>query len=219
MIDFGKYRGAIFDVDGTMLDSMGMWIEAEAQFPRMFGIEPKPDLAEALRTLSQHEASEYFKSEYGIEKSVQEITDEKNALMEECYYEKAQLKPGVVEVLEDLQKRGFKMCVATATDSYLVEAGMRRVGIMKYFERIFTCGELNTTKRESGIFVTAAKFLGTEISETLVFEDAVHAVESAKKAGFPVVAVYDEAAKPHQEEIRSLADYYYVTMDEMLTTA
>jgi len=141
---------------------------------------------------------------------------EKNAMLDEFYFNAAALKPGVVAFLEALKARGVKMCVATATDRYLIEASLSRVGIDKYFERIFTCNEERTSKSSPDIFIRAAKFLGTDVGETVVVEDASHAIRSAKSAGFKVMAVFDQSAAAHQEEIRAMSDYYYTSLDDLI---
>ena len=208
-------KGAIFDCDGTLLDSMQMWLKAEEEYLLALKHMPRPDLIDAVRPLSSLEAADYLKTEYGILKTIEQINNERNTMLEDYYFNKAGLKDGVLAVLEELSAHGVKMCVATATDNYLVEAGLARCGIRGYFGRIFTCSEEKTSKKWPDIYIRAAEFLGTEISETIVFEDALHAIKSAKKAGFPVVAVYDQSEDDHQEEIRAISDYYYTSLDQM----
>ena len=203
-----NYKGVIFDCDGILLDSMQMWMKADANFLIGIGLKPRPDLTEAIRPLSSLEAAEYLRIGYGIPKSTEQINDERNRTLEEYYFHETTLKAGIVPYLEELRKRGAKMCVATATDRRLVETALERCGILDYFVRIFTCGEEKTSKSSPDIYIRAAAFLGTEISETLVVEDALHAIKSAKKAGFPVAAVYDLSEDDHQEEIKGLCDYY-----------
>jgi len=215
MFDISKYKGAIFDVDGTMLDSMWKWIEIEAEYVKRQGIKPDEDFVKIMHPLSLYEAAEYFKTEYGVNKTVQQITDEKNVMLEEFFSKEVMLKSGVRELLEALRSKGIKMCVATATDRYLVEMAMERLDISKYFLKTFTCSEEGTTKRSPDIYLRAAEFLGTEVHQTLVFEDAAHAVKTAKQAGFPVVALYDLASDEYQNEIKSFSDYYFVTLDEL----
>ena len=137
-------------------------------------------------------------------------------MMLEFLLTEVQLKKGVPEVLEALKNRGIKMCIATATERRLVEPSLIRHDIAKYFERVFTCTEENTSKKYPDIYVRASEFLGTDIKDTLVVEDALYAMETAKKAGFVVAGVYDLVAKDQQKEIKSLCDYYWITMDEML---
>ena len=208
-LDLSQFEGAIFDVDGTLLDSMCQWQNVEANYILSLGKTPRADFKDVLRGQSQAETAIYFKEHYGVDKTDQEITDEKNNMMEKFYLGEVTLRNGVVELLELLKAHGIKMCVATASASHLVDAGMGRLGILKYFSRTFSCCDEDTTKSKPDIFIKAAEFLGTEIRKTIVFEDALHAVKSAKAAGFTVVAVYDDSMADLQPEINQLADYHY----------
>ena len=206
--DLSKFEGAIFDVDGTLLDSMFKWEEVESGYIISLGITPKPDIRDSLRVLSQHEVANHFKIQYGIDKDMQTITDEKNKMIEPFYFAEVKLRPGVAELLELLKSHGIKMCVATATDRYLVDTAMERLGISKYFSKTFSCCDYETTKSKPDIFIKSAEFLGTPVDKTLVFEDAPHAITSAKDAGFTIVAVYDETMANQQEQIKEIADYH-----------
>ena len=208
-------KGAIFDCDGVLFDSMWMWRIVEVEYLESLGVTSREDLSKALRTLAPQEVAEYFRTEYGLTKTLEEIIDGKNALMSDFYNREVLLKPGVSRVLDLFRKHGIKMCAATATDRYLVEAAMQKTGILGYFGRIFTCSEEKTSKSRPDIFIRAAGFLGTEIKETLVVEDALHSIRSAKNAGFPVAGVFDQTADIHQDEIRMLCDHYFLTVDEM----
>jgi len=216
MTDLKAIKGTFFDMDGTLLDSMPIWSTVEIDYLSSLGITPHPDLNKTLRALSGLETARYFQSEYGLRKTTQQIETERNAMLEDYYFNKAPLKEGVVPVLERLRARGVRMCVVTATDRPLAEPALRRCGIMGYFERIFTCGEEGLSKSNPEIFIRAAGFLGTDIGNTLVVEDALFAMKTAKKAGFPVAAVYDLSFEDRTDEIKALADFYFITMDEML---
>lgn len=214
MVNFDVIKGAIFDVDGTLLDSMPIWDSVASDYLKSRNCMPRPDLDDDLRALGGHQIPEYFQIEYGIKESVQEINKAIGGLLENFYYNIATPKDGVVDVLESLRAHGVKMCVATATDRYLIEPALEKCGLLGYFGRIFTCREERTSKSSPDIFLRAASFLGTDIVETLVFEDALYAIRSAKRAGFPVVAVYDLSADGQQDEIKSLCDWYYKSFSD-----
>lgn len=202
-----RIRGAIFDVDGTLLDSMFIWDTIGETYLRSIGYQPKENLNETFKNMSLRQAARYYQTEYGVTQSIDEIMDGVNAMLERYYHFEVPLKPGAAELLERLRQDGVTLCIATATDRHLVEAGLDRCGVLSCFGEIFTCNEVGHGKDEPDIFEAALRFLGTRREETLVFDDALYAVRTAKEAGFPVAAVYDSHEK-NQEGLRALADFY-----------
>ena len=202
-----KISGAIFDVDGTLLDSMSVWDTIGTDYLRSIGYEPRKNLNEVFKNMSLLQAAEYYQSEYGVTLNTDEIMDGVNAMLERFYRYEAPLKPGAEKLLARLRQNCVKLCIATATDRYLVEAALERCGVLSYFERIFTCTEVGHGKDGPQIFETALRFLGTRKEETPVFDDALYAIRTAKRAGFPVIAVYDSHENA-QTEIRALSDFY-----------
>ena len=209
-------RGAIFDVDGTLLDSMSVWDTVGEDYLRSFGIEPKRNFQETVKAMSLYQAARHMQKAYELSLSTAEITAGINGRIEDFYRHDAPLKPGASELLAQLSRRSVKMCLATATDRHLIEAALSRLGVLSYFTEIFTCASVGHGKDEPHIFEAALRCLGTEKAETVVFEDALHAVRTAKAAGFPVAAVCD----PHedgQEALRKLADYYLTDLSQFHT--
>ena len=202
-----RIRGAIFDVDGTLLDSMFIWDTIGETYLRSIGYEPREKLNEVFKNMSLFQAARYYRTEYGVTLSIDEIMNGVNAMLERYYRFEVSLKPGVAELLAQLQASGVKLCIATATDRYLVETALERCGVLSCFGAIFTCNEVGHGKDEPDIFEEALRFLGTEKAETVVFDDALYAVRTAKEAGFPVAVIYDSHEK-NQEGLRALADFY-----------
>jgi HAD superfamily hydrolase (TIGR01509 family) len=202
-----KISGAIFDVDGTLLDSMSIWDAIGERYLRSLGYEPKENLNEVFNTMSLYQAACYYQSEYGVTLSTDEIMRGVNALLEQQYRCEVPLKPGAEKLLERLHQNKAKLCIATATDRYLVEVALRRCGVRSYFGELFTCNEVGHGKDEPHIFEAALRFLGTERAQTIVFDDALYALRTAKAAGFPVAAVYDSHENA-QAEVQALADVY-----------
>ena len=200
-------KGAIFDLDGTLLDSMSIWDTIGEIYLRSLGIEPRENLAETFKTFTLEESAEYYRAHYGVTLSVGEIVDGVNGMIEDLYRNTVPLKNGVAEFLERLSRDGVKMCVATVTDKYLVEAALTRLQVRQYFGEIFTTAEVGCGKNHPTIYRVALDYLGTEKCETLVFEDAFHALMTAKGDGFPVAAVYDEH-ESRQTEMKANGDYY-----------
>ena len=197
----------IFDVDGTLLDSMSIWDTIGADYLRSIGYIPRENLNEIFKNMSLLQAAEYYRNEYGVTLRVEEIMSGVNAMLEQFYQYEAPLKPGAAELLARLRQNRVKLCIATATDRYLVEAALARCGVLSYFGEIFTCNGVGHGKDEPHIFEAALRFLGTERAETVVFDDALYAIRTAKEAGFPIAAVYDTHEKS-QTEVRALSDFY-----------
>ena len=200
-------KGAIFDFDGTLVDSMFIWDTIGEDYLRTLGKEPHEDLKETFMTLTLDEAAEYYRTHYGVTLSVKEIVDGVNAMVEGIYRTKVTLKPGVAEYLAWLRVNGVRMCIATVTDRYLVEETLDRLGILPYFSEIFTCAEVGYGKDKPIIYRKALEHLGTKKEETYVFEDLPFALKTAKDDGFRTVGVYDRHENC-QEELKQLANYY-----------
>lgn len=201
-------RGAIFDLDGVILDSMGIWEIIGDRYLLQQGYEPENGLADKLRPMSLIQSAEYLINRYGIKKEPLEIIDGITELLEEFYTGEVQLKPGIAEFVAKLYKAGVKMCITTATERALAETALRRLGLMDVFEFIITCSENGHGKDEPYIYNEALKMLGTTKTETIIFEDALHAVETAKSAGYTVAGIYEEVYKDKKTEISVIADYY-----------
>ena len=211
-------KGAIFDLDGTLVDSMFIWDTIGEEYLRSLGKEPHEDLKETFMTLTLEEAAEYYREHYGVTLSVKEIVDGVNAMVEQTYRTKVTLKPGISEYLAWLKENGVRMCVATVTDRYLVEETLERLGVRHYFSEIFTCAEVGFGKDKPIIYRKALEHLGTEKSDTYVFEDMLFALNTAKTDGFPTVGIYDRH-EVHQDELKGLADYYVLDFtDPILKT-
>ena len=211
-------KGAIFDLDGTLLDSMFIWDTIGEEYLRSLGKEPHEDLKETFMTLTLEEAAEYYREHYGVTLSVKEIVDGVNAMVEQTYRTKVTLKPGIAEYLAWLKENGVWMCVATVTDRYLVEETLEQLGVRHYFSEIYTCAEVGFGKDKPVIYQKALEHLGTEKSDTYVFEDLPFALNTAKTDGFPTVGVYDRH-EAHQDELKELSDYYVLDFtDPILKT-
>ena len=200
-------KGAIFDLDGTIIDSMFIWDTIGEEYLRSLGMEPKENLAEVFKTFTLEQAAEYYQSHYGIKLSAREIVEGINNMVAEIYRTKVVLKAGVSDFLKRLQSANVKMCVATVTDRAIVEDVLKRLKIYEYFSEIFTCAEVGCNKETPEIYRQALKHLETEKTETIVFEDVLHALKTAKKDGFKIAAIYD-SHEPRQKEMKEISDYY-----------
>lgn len=203
-----EIQGAIFDVDGTLLDSMYIWNQAGEKYLRRRGIAPREGVNEEFKNQSLRQAACYLQNTWGVTGTTEEIMADINKMIEEDYFYQVKLKEGVADFLKQLKAKDVKMCLATATDRHLVEAALRRNGIDGYFLRIFTCTEVGRGKDEPVIFQRALEELAVPRDKALIFEDALYAVKTAKKAGFTVAAIRDSSEK-EQGALAELADFYF----------
>lgn len=199
-------KGIIFDVDGTLLDSMEIWSNAGARYLQTLNIEAEPNLGNILFSMSLEEGGAYLKKQYALEFSEEEIIQGVLDIIGDFYRNEVRLNENMREILEEYRAKGIPMVLATTSDKELVTAALERLGILGYFRRIFTASELNTSKREPLIYLAAAEFMKTAPEETAVYEDAEYAINTAKKAGFYTIAVYTEACSENWEYISSIAD-------------
>lgn len=206
-----EIKGAIFDLDGTLLDSMFIWDRIGEDYLINRGITPEEGLNEKFKAMSIVQAAQYYRDNYEITDSVEVIIDGVNSMIDHLYANSVQAKDGVVSMLKELQNRGVRMCIATATDRFMVEAALKHNGIDGYFSHILTCTEVGFGKDSPVIFERALEKIGTSKQETLVFEDAHHAIETARSAGFKIVGVYDKSAEMKQSKIKEMSDYYLVS--------
>ncbi|MEG0902806.1 MAG: HAD family phosphatase [Lachnospiraceae bacterium] len=203
-----NFKYAIFDMDGTLLDSMQMWRNLGRDYLIAQGKQPFDNLEQVIQPMSMEESAEYFQEQYGIRGSVTEIIEGVNEMIESAYKKSVLLKKGVKEYLQALNQKGVQMCIATATSKHLALMALKRLDILKYFTEIIDCGDSGVGKHQPDIYHLAVKHLHGTIEETAVFEDAWYAMETAKQAGFYTVGVYDAWEKVDKERIVALCDDY-----------
>ena len=202
------FLGAIFDADGTLLDSMHVWRNLGELYLLRRGITPEEGLSSRLWPLSYAQGCEYIRSHYGLHETVSEIQADISLMIEGFYRNEAKLKPGVHEFLCELKLRDIHMVIATSGDRELLSAALYRNNVAQYFEGIFTCSELGTDKHDSKIYLVCAESLGLAPERVAVFEDVLYAIETAKSAGFITFGVEDESSINDRHRIIDTADYY-----------
>lgn len=201
-------RGVIFDVDGVLLDSMPIWEDLGEEYLKTQGKEGKPGLKEILFPMSLEQAADYLIQEYDLFKTISQVVDEINGIIQKFYEETVQLKPGVQTYLNMFHDAGIPMAIASSGGKGNIKAAFRRLGILENFHVILTCSEVGSGKDKPEIYLKAAEELGTMPEETLVFEDAYHALMTAKEAGFQTIAIYDKANRKDMKKIREKADFF-----------
>jgi len=213
-----KYKGIIFDLDGTLLDSMKVWENVDKNFLEENGAVYTADVSDVVKKMTIEQSAEYFKTRFNLSCSCEYIINRIEEMVKEQYSKYIPLKNGVLKTLDRLYENGIKMCVATATYNSLVDAALKRLGIYDKFEFVLTCTDIGSGKDKPDIFFRSAEKLELDISEVIVAEDSLHCVETAKKAGFYTIAVYDPIAREDKEQIIKTADCFLNDMNEFCDT-
>lgn len=207
---FNGMRAVIFDMDGTLIDSMEVWAEIDQDFLDKRQILVPENIQKAIEGLSFMETVLYFKENFQLEESVEEIYRELIEMSIEHYRQKIPLKSGVKEFVSSLHQKGMRIGLATSSQHLLVEAVLERHDLQRYFTSIRTSCDVGRGKPFPDVFLKVAEDLQVKPAECLVFEDTVAGVLAAKRAGMKVIAVFDNNSLPDMEEIGQLADGYIV---------
>ena len=203
-------KGAIFDMDGTLVESLGVWNFLHEQLGNKYCGKPFEVSAEfdkALRTVTLIESADMIRKEFGIEESSEDIYKYAQTLVTYYYEQYTSMKDGAVEYLEYLHKNNVKMCIASATEKKEIEYCLKKFGIDKYFDRVISCCDVGKSKEFPDVFIAAQKAIGTELEQTWVFEDSLVALKTASKAGFKTVGIYDKFNFGHDEMKRTVDIY------------
>ncbi|NCC15381.1 MAG: HAD family phosphatase [Clostridia bacterium] len=209
-------KSIIFDLDGTLIDSMPVWKNTGRNFLLNHGFAVPEDLHSVVKAQTIGQTAEYFRNHLGVPHSAEEIINEVIHFVEDAYKNTIPLKPYAREFLDKELENGTKMCVLTASEASYIHPALERLDLLKYFQFILTCTETGYYKSEPEVFRIAMEKLGGTIKNTIVFEDALYAVNGAKKGGFTVYAVADPVTEADSKLIRSVADKYIKSYKELL---
>ena len=210
-------KAVIFDMDGTMINSTGLWHEIDVKFFAKRGMKLPKDYAQNIVHLGLKEAARFTKKTYGIKESEQEIMDEWHQMSIDMYRYDVALKEGALELLELFKNNSVRMAIATANDESLYMPCINRLGIGKYFDFIADVNSAKEGKQSAKIYLDLAKQLSSSPENTIVFEDMPTCVKTAHKSGFITVAVFDNASSAFDEEKRSHSDLFINSFDEILS--
>ena len=200
--------GIIFDLDGTLLDSLGAWEHSGSNYVRSLGIEPMEELDKILETMSLLDGANFIKETYQLVEEPEEILAATLAPIKAHYYTDIQAKPQVPLLLAFLHAQGIKMAVATASDADLAKAALERLGLLHYFEFVITCDEVGIGKTDPRVYEQARRRLGTSKNRTVVVEDAPYALKTAHQAGFRTIGVAERKSAKQEPLMRQIADIF-----------
>ena len=211
-----QFDAVIFDLDGTLVDSMWVWEKVDETFLGQLGIEVPSDMDKDLEGKSFTETATYFKQRFNLQMSIDEIKRSWNKMGWEFYTNQVSLKTGVKEVLQMLSEQGIKMGIATSNSIELVSAVLKALDIEKYFTQIRTSCEVGRGKPFPDIYLKVAKDLKVDPSRCLVFEDIPNGVRAAKNAGMTAWCIRDRQKEELWHETKQLSDHYIMDYHEAI---
>lgn len=212
--DLRPFAGAIFDLDGTLLDSMSVWAEIDEEFLGRRGFAVPPDYMEAITPLGFRGTADYTIARFGLTDTPEELMAEWSAMAREKYAHEVMLKPGAKELLDGLKAAGIPLGIVTASSPELFRPCLERNGIADAFSVILTTDGTGCSKNEPGIWRTAAEKLGVDPENCIIFDDALASVLGAKAAGMQTVGVFD----PHsggKNGLQQASDLYVETLEKL----
>lgn len=209
-----KIDAAIFDLDGTLLDSMPMWRRLDEDLLGLYGYTLRPGSREILLPLPLEEAIAWMKKEYALPVTVEALKEQVYALAREYYLNRSRLKEGALDFVDRLYRRGLPMVAATATDRALVEPALKRLELEERLRGLITCAEAGAGKQQPVIFQKARQMLGDPQGDVWVFEDSATAAATAQRAGFLVAGIADEDGRDDWPLLQENADAFFYSWQQ-----
>lgn len=213
-------KALIFDMDGSLVDSMWIWPEVDRIYMEKYNLTPPDNFYEAIEGISYTETAQYFVDTFQTPGQTRErIMQEWRDMTIELYATKVFPKPGVMELLDEMKRRGVLLGIATSNDREIAEAALRARGLDAYFDSVRTSCEVATGKPAPDVYLKVAEDLGVEPKDCLIFEDVPNGIRAGKNAGMEACAVYDDFSAKCDAEKRRLADYYIRDFYEVMNNS
>ena len=210
------FKCAIFDLDGTVLDSTDLWQKIDMDFFAERGLALPPDYAKTISPMGFYGAAVYTVKEFGLKESVDEVLQIWHSMAVERFTNDVGLKPNVKEYFEYLKDKRVKMCIATASNHELFMPALERNGVLGYFDSVTTISEVTRGKGFPDIYLKAAQNADAQVQDCVVFEDIFEGIKGAKNGGFFTVGVYDKQSAKDKEKIISISDRYIHDYSELM---
>lgn len=207
-------KGAIFDLDGTLIDSMSVWEKADWQLAKKYNFIPDKEYWDTVTSCSFLEGTEYIANRYNLGKTPVEIADELYAMALLEYENNIKLKNGAGQLLKKFKNDGFSIAIATSNIEEMTHAVLKKNGIFHYFDAFVYCDSIGKNKSFPDIYIAAANEMNLHASECYVFEDVPYAIEGAKSSGAEVIGVFDKYSASKEQEMRKKADRYIMSLED-----
>ena len=204
----GSHIGVIFDCDGTLLDTLGVWEELECEFARRAGYEFSLEDSNYLATLTIPETGAFMHNQLGLGKDADDVVRMMDEFLIDYYATRACERTGALSFVRGLYEQGIEMCVASSSPQSYLQAGLKHTGFAPYLKAIISVDDVGASKREPRIYEHAREILGTPPESTWVFEDAAYALRTVRGVGFHTVGIYDCDISGTRDGLKELADIY-----------
>jgi len=206
----------IFDVDGTLIDSMWIWTDIDELFLEKYNLEKPEGFHEGMEGMSYSETAQYFLDLFpSLPHTREELEEEWYDMAYEIYTTQMELKKGAYEFIKTMHEKGVKLGIATSNNRELAEGTLRNNKVFEYMGSIWTSCEAGAGKPNPAVYLNVAKDLGVDPKNCLVFEDVSNGILAGKNAGMKVCAVDDAFSRNQEEKKRQLADYYIQDYDDI----
>ena len=205
---FDNIKAVIFDLDGTLIDSMWLWKSIDIEYLKRYNIELPHTLQDEIEGMSFTETALYFKERFNLDEDIDEIKSVWNEMAWEYYMNKVTLKDDVVHLLTYLKENNIKLGIATSNSKELVSVIVKRFNLHEFFDTVRTSCEVDKGKPAPDIYLKVAEDLEVDPINCIVFEDVLNGIHGGKNAGMRVCGIYDDFSKHVSDKIKAAADYY-----------
>ncbi len=211
-----SFNAAIFDLDGTVIDSMYVWKKVDEDFLTQRGIPVTEEYTDKMRTMFFETAAAYTKETYSLDESVEEIMQVWLDMAHFEYANRVRSKPYAADYIRQLKNKGIKIGMATSNNPYLLMPCLENNNMLGLFDVICYTSEVGTNKSSPDIYIYTAKKMGEKPENCIVFEDIPEGIISASSAGMQTVAVYDPANEPYTDKLTEHSDIFIKSYIELL---